>query len=276
MKLKKKLILDHCGSSSQSRSKVRETLWGIVEKISRDSKMKVEEPTDVHPELSFVGLPVSFTSTSKSTKQKRGRNNEVSNTAVKGDGLITLPLPKYNGTLLEHHVYYVRNHPTLNGATVRVVGVAADVPVGSWAVVRIIDHDRIGTGATLRRVQLAEIPAAERADAHKKVQLDELFINQLGMPENIHLKYWDQRYRLLSRYDAGVRLDEESWYSITPEAVAKHVTASCIGRSKALGCKLNRVIDCFSGCGGNTIPFVALGKEVVSVDLDPVKLEYLR
>jgi hypothetical protein len=148
--------------------------------------------------------------------------------------------------------------------------------VGSWAVVRIIDHDRIGTGATLRRVQLAEIPAAERADAHKKVQLDELFINQLGMPENIHLKYWDQRYRLLSRYDAGVRLDEESWYSITPEAVAKHVTASCIGRSKALGCKLNRVIDCFSGCGGNTIPFVALGKEVVSVDLDPVKLEYLR
>ena len=30
-------------------------------------------------------------------------------------------------------------------------------------------------------------------------------------------KYWAQRYRLFSVYDEGVRLDPESWYSVTPE-----------------------------------------------------------
>ena len=31
---------------------------------------------------------------------------------------------------------------------------------------------------------------------------------------NISLKYWDQRYRLLSKFDDGVQLDEESWFSV--------------------------------------------------------------
>ena len=42
-----------------------------------------------------------------------------------------------------------------------------------------------------------------------------------NMPAGVHLKYWDQRYRLLSLFDQGIKLDAESWYSITPEAVAK-------------------------------------------------------
>jgi trimethylguanosine synthase len=96
------------------------------------------------------------------------------------------------------------------------------------------------------------------------------------MPACVHLKYWDQRYRLLSRFDKGIQLDDESWYSITPEAVAHHVTASCLGRARELGCKLDKIMDCFSGCGGNTIPFLAREKEVISVDFDPVKLGYLR
>jgi trimethylguanosine synthase len=115
-----------------------------------------------------------------------------------------------------------------------------------------------------------------RASAHKLVQLDEQRILMDGMPDSVHLKYWDQRYRLLSLFDQGIKLDAESWYSITPEAVAKHVTAACIGRARELACGMNKVLDCFSGCGGNSIPFAAQGREVVSVDLDPVKLGYLR
>jgi len=36
------------------------------------------------------------------------------------------------------------------------------------------------------------------------------------------VKYWMQRYSLWSRYDAGVRMDAEAWFSATPEVVAAH------------------------------------------------------
>ena len=38
-------------------------------------------------------------------------------------------------------------------------------------------------------------------------------------------KYWAQRYRLF--YDEGVRLDPESWYSVTPEKIAQHIAERC-------------------------------------------------
>ena len=40
-------------------------------------------------------------------------------------------------------------------------------------------------------------------------------------------KYWAQRYRLFSMYDDGVKLDQESWYSITPEKIAEHIAERC-------------------------------------------------
>ena len=35
-------------------------------------------------------------------------------------------------------------------------------------------------------------------------------------------KYWSQRYRIFSKFDHGCLLDEESWFSITPEKIAEH------------------------------------------------------
>ena len=40
-------------------------------------------------------------------------------------------------------------------------------------------------------------------------------------------KYWHQRYRLFSHFDAGIHLDEESWYSVTPEPIALHHAERC-------------------------------------------------
>lgn len=59
-------------------------------------------------------------------------------------------------------------------------------------------------------------------------------------------KYWYQRYLLFSRFDDGVRLDEEGWFSVTPEPIAKH---------HALRCGLDTIIDGFTGVGGNAIQF---------------------
>lgn len=43
---------------------------------------------------------------------------------------------------------------------------------------------------------------------------------------SFHLKlfrYWRQRYKISSKFDEGLWLNEVSWYSITPERVAKCV-----------------------------------------------------
>ncbi|CAN8288650.1 unnamed protein product [Cochlearia groenlandica] len=77
-------------------------------------------------------------------------------------------------------------------------------------------------------------------------------------------KYWCQRYLLFSRFDEGVKLDEEGWFSVTPETIAKHHATRCNG---------GIVIDCFSGVGGNAIQFASRSHYVVAVDLDPKKLE---
>lgn len=44
----------------------------------------------------------------------------------------------------------------------------------------------------------------------------------------MHAKYWDQRYRLFSRFDRGVRMDNESWYSVTPESISQHIAQHCL------------------------------------------------
>ena len=33
-------------------------------------------------------------------------------------------------------------------------------------------------------------------------------------PAGVPKRYWDQRYRLFSRFHRGIQLDEESWYSV--------------------------------------------------------------
>lgn len=86
--------------------------------------------------------------------------------------------------------------------------------------------------------------------------------------EKPHLaKYWAQRYRLFSKFDKGIQLDEESWFSVTPEAIAKHI---------AKRCKADIVIDAFCGAGGNSIQFALSSRHVIAVDIDPKKIELAR
>jgi trimethylguanosine synthase len=59
-------------------------------------------------------------------------------------------------------------------------------------------------------------------------------------------KYWCQRYLLFSRFDKGVKMDEEGWFSITPESIARH---------HASRCGSGIIVDCFTGVGGNAIQF---------------------
>ena len=290
MKVKKKVITDQCGSASQTRAIVREVLWGLVTKIHQDSEENATENAFLHTPVpaqftdDSTDLPVQFKS--KNTRKRKGMDESQNNGAKKKQysGLTsTLSVPKYNGTLLEENVYHIiPSYSQYAGTVVRVVGNGPTIPSGSTVVGRILgkcgetETDHSFAVVELSRASLAAIPVEDCHEAHKLVQIDEQRILMENMPAGVHLKYWDQRYRLLSLFDQGIKLDAESWFSITPEAVAKHVTSSCIGRAREWKCRMEKVLDCFSGCGGNTIPFAALGKEVVSVDLDPVKVDYLR
>lgn len=80
-------------------------------------------------------------------------------------------------------------------------------------------------------------------------------------------KFYAQRYRLFSKYDEGIMMDDESWFSVTPEKIAEHHANKCKG---------NLVIDAFCGVGGNTIQLAKTCAVVVGIDIDPVKLEYAR
>ncbi|XP_067460875.1 trimethylguanosine synthase isoform X2 [Thunnus thynnus] len=85
-------------------------------------------------------------------------------------------------------------------------------------------------------------------------------------------KYWAQRYRLFSRFDEGIRLDREGWFSVTPERIAEHI-ALRVDHSFS---DSELVIDAFCGVGGNSIQFALTGKRVLAVDIDPVRLDLAR
>jgi len=36
-------------------------------------------------------------------------------------------------------------------------------------------------------------------------------------------KYWAQRYRYFTKFEKGIKLDYDMWFSVTPEPIAKHV-----------------------------------------------------
>jgi trimethylguanosine synthase len=81
------------------------------------------------------------------------------------------------------------------------------------------------------------------------------------------LKYYHQRYSLFSKYDQGVQLDYDGWFSVTPEKIAIHI-------AKRMKC--GTIIDAFCGVGGNTIQFAKTCDHVIAIDHDPIRLECAR
>lgn len=77
-------------------------------------------------------------------------------------------------------------------------------------------------------------------------------------------KYWCQRYLLFNKYDDGIKMDGEGWFSVTPEAIAKH---------HALRCGSGTIVDFFAGVGGNSIQFAKRSKHVIAIDIDPKRID---
>ncbi|KAI4499869.1 hypothetical protein M0802_005125 [Mischocyttarus mexicanus] len=81
------------------------------------------------------------------------------------------------------------------------------------------------------------------------------------------MKYWVKRYQLFSKFDQGIKLDRESWFSVTPEKIAEHIAERC---------RCDTIIDAFCGAGGNAIQFAFTCERVIAIDIDPIKIQIAR
>ena len=79
-------------------------------------------------------------------------------------------------------------------------------------------------------------------------------------------KFWKKRYYLFSKFDRGVLIDDESWYSVTPEPMAKHIAQRV---TDLFGEGTSNVLDGFAGVGGNAIQFARKCGFCVASDMDP-------
>ena len=80
-------------------------------------------------------------------------------------------------------------------------------------------------------------------------------------------KYWAQRFRLFSLFDRGIKIDDESFFSITPEAISEHIAERC---------RCDVLLDPFCGVGGNVIQFAFTCHHVIAIDIDPTKIAAAR
>lgn len=95
-------------------------------------------------------------------------------------------------------------------------------------------------------------------------QENELFMHSYEtLPENCK-KYWKKRYMLFSRFDDGVYMTSELWYSVTPEDVAVFA-AKLI---KELMPDSKHILDVCCGGGGNTVQFGRLFNSVGAIDIN--------
>ncbi|KAK9237587.1 RNA cap guanine-N2 methyltransferase-domain-containing protein [Lipomyces kononenkoae] len=99
---------------------------------------------------------------------------------------------------------------------------------------------------------------------------DQISYSAKTMPDGLY-RYWKQRFSLFSKFSEGIWMDERSWYSVTPEIIAKNI-ADHIYNS----CRPSVVLDAFCGAGGNTIQFALLVDKVIAIEKDPVTLRCAR
>ncbi|KAK1229936.1 putative diacylglycerol O-acyltransferase tgs1 [Marasmius sp. AFHP31] len=82
-------------------------------------------------------------------------------------------------------------------------------------------------------------------------------------------KYFHQRTRYFSLYSTppGCLLDEEGWYSVTPERIADQIAERC---------RCDTIVDAFCGVGGNAIAFAKTCQRVIALDTSPTRLALAR
>lgn len=116
------------------------------------------------------------------------------------------------------------------------------------------------------------IPALAEPQAEAVLSLSPDAIQKSVMP-----RYYKQRYDYFSLFDQGIQLDQEGWYSVTPELIAEHVALQSLQLLQVAYPDRSPysfiVLDSFCGVGGNTIQYARHFGHVVSIDNNEERLK---
>lgn len=88
-------------------------------------------------------------------------------------------------------------------------------------------------------------------------------LNYDRLPKNAK-KYWKQRYFLFKKFDQGIHMTSELWYSVTPEDIGIFVAKFIQACNPDIQC----VADICCGGGGNTIQFARRFKKTICIDIN--------
>lgn len=96
-------------------------------------------------------------------------------------------------------------------------------------------------------------------DSYNEDEMNTIY-NHPKQFQGVMRKYWAQRHRLFSRYDEGILLTKELWFSVTPEKIAKYVAQFIADDLAHRGGPSSdgkvRILDAFCGGGGNITQFL--------------------
>ena len=65
----------------------------------------------------------------------------------------------------------------------------------------------------------------EHVPERTKAEIFELDKQTYTMQSKDIQKFYRSRYFLFSKFDRGIQIDKEGWYSVTPEPFAKHIAS---------------------------------------------------
>lgn len=218
---------DMVPSASLTRIAVKEVVWGIVQIIarSRERDNSNDNGNGVGNDLSnsvlsandivAYGLPLSFATSKKRTRKVKKETSPSYRFRVR------LPR-KDKHVMLEHNIFMGLYSGDWCWYPCRVIGVS---PKGSrYSVVQYLGY--ACREELLRSKQLCNVPEGSMILVNELLQYEK---HDSYPPQNVPKKYWDQRYRLFSKFDSGaILLDEESFYSVTPEVIANHIAKRCM------------------------------------------------
>ncbi|KAI5953660.1 tgs1 [Candida jiufengensis] len=145
----------------------------------------------------------------------------------------------------------------------------------------IKDTNDSSSSLTTPPIQSGKIRKKKRRNKKRKLKLNEQIENEnhyyngellvhsyYTLPQSVQ-KFWNRRFELFSKYNDGIYLSEELWYSVTPELIAKYIAQLFV---KILPPEANCGLDVCCGGGGNTIQFARFFDSVGAIDINPVNL----
>lgn len=139
-----------------------------------------------------------------------------------------------------------------------------DKPEGSPKLVPFELHSDDSKSSRKREPQISVVRVSSTSSFPRTPRSSRKFTNLPhgdcgdGIPNphdasDVQDKFWAQRRRLFSKFDMGIKMDSEGWFSVTPEVIAHHI-ARRVARDGPEGMV---IMDAFCGVGGNAVAFAS-------------------